>query len=357
MTWIAISGREQAWVCPETFKTAGAPRDLLLARGTIMIETRLSPEDRPQTLLSYRRRHPWEGSISVQAVPGGGVILVLTQGEAVFHTVLQGRHHARTDVLRVTYSWDSERRFGRIAVEQPESDNVEIRMTPPPPPLMLEDIHSLTRRPQLCQIDPDVIFFAVSDCIEPIGPMPSVTGQTPVLTPRGYCCMSQLQSGDTLRTARNGVVPVLMRVSRRVPALGSFQPVRLRAPYFGLLQDIVVAPTQRLVISGTDVEYLFGREAVLVAAGSLVNGYAAVLEPGHLQVCYHHLLLPSHEPLVAAGLELESLYVGRLRRHKVQLEQSLLRACPPGLLPEHARLNLKVLRSFETITLTEARAA
>ena len=63
----------------------------------------------------------------------------MSQGENVFHTVLQHKHDVRTDVLRVTYSWDSEKRFGRIAVERPESDSVVVQTTPPPPPLMIED--------------------------------------------------------------------------------------------------------------------------------------------------------------------------------------------------------------------------
>lgn len=357
MAWIAISGQDESWVCPDAFGMAGGQRDLLMSRGTIMIETRLSPESRPQTLLSYSRRHPWVGSISFRAVPGGGIILIMSQGENVFHTVLQHKHDARADVLRVTFSWDSENRYGRIAVERPESDSVVMQTTPPPPPLMLEDLYTLTRRPQLCEVDRDVIFFAVSDRIEPIGPMPLVTGQAPVLTPEGYRKLSDLRTGDTVRSFQGDIVPVLARVSRRVPALGSFQPVRLRAPYFGLRRDIVVAPNQRLVIGGSEVEYIFGREAVLVPAQSLVNGFAAVLETGHMQVRYHDLLLPNHEPFVAAGTAIESLYIGRLRRRKPHLSQTLLRDCPPGLLPEHARTGLKVLRPFEAITLAEARAA
>lgn len=357
MTWIAISGQGTSWVCPKTFGMVGLQRDLLMPRGTIMIETRLSPEGSPQTLLAYRRSQPWFGSISFRAVPGGGVILVMTQGDDVFHTVLQHPDDARTDVLRVTYSWDSERGFGRIAVERPESDSMTVQATPAPPPMMYEDIHSLTCRPQLCETDPDVVFFAVSDEIEPIGPAPTMTGQVPVLTGAGYRPLSELRTGDTVRTLGKDLVPVLARVTRRVPALGSFQPIRLRAPYFGLKRDVVVAPTQRLVIGGTDVEYLFGREAVLVPAASLVNGFAAVRETAHLQVRYHHLLLPSHDPFVVAGVALESLYVGRLRRRRNLLAQTLLRDCPAGLLPEHARVGLKVLGPFEAITLAEARAA
>ena len=79
-------------------------------------------------------------------------------------------------------------------------------------------------------------------------------------------------------TRGGGVVPVLHKLDRVVPARGSLAPVRLRAPYFGLLDDVIVAPEQRLVIDGSEVEYLFNQEAVLVPARHLVNGFAAMAE-------------------------------------------------------------------------------
>jgi hypothetical protein len=357
MSWIAYSGQGRSWVCPRVFDIRRERRDTLLARGSIVIETRLSTDDKPQTLLAYERTHPWKGGISFRAVPGGAIILVMYQGDEVFHTVLQHNLEARADVLRVTFSWDSEARSGQIAVERPESDDITVQRTPPPPPLLLEDIYTLANRPQLCEQDSEVLFFAVSNTIEPIGPMPSVIGSLPVLTPFGYRAVEDLRCGDTVTTRQNGVVPVLSQISREVPALGSFQPVRIRAPYFGLRRDLVVAPHQRLVIGGTDVEYLFGREAVLIPAASLVNGFAAYFEEEAHLVRYHQLLLPGHEPFVSGDTELESLYIGRMRRSREQLAQTLLQEVPGTLLPEHARRGLKILQSFEAIALAQARAA
>lgn len=357
MSWIAIAGEERRWIDEAVFDTALRPRNELLARGSLMIETRLSAAGRPQTLLSYERAHPWPGSISLQALPGGCIVLVMNQGSEVFHTLLDYPADARTDVLRVTFSWDSARRWGRLALERPESDRVALRVTPPPPPLVLEDIYTLVRRPQLCQTDPDLVFFAVSDRIEPVGPMPSLTGAVPVMTSFGPRKLRELRCGDTVQTRNGGLVPVLQRLSRVVPALGSFKPVRLRAPYLGLRRDLVVAPHQRLVIGGSEVEYIFGREAVLVPALSLVNGFAAVQEAGLLTIRYHNLLLPSHDAFIAGGAALESLYVGRLRRDRARLAASLLADCPSGLMPEQNRAGYQVLGPFEAITLAEARAA
>lgn len=357
MSWIGLIGQGRAWTCPRRVGATASERHVLMPRGSIMIETRVPPEDRPQTLLYYRREQPWAGTLSVQAMPGGGIVLVLDQGGEAFHTVLERRNDSRVDLLRVTFSWDSEMRRGWLSVEQPGTDTVDTQETPPPPPMLIEDVYTLCHRPQLVTTDPDVIFYAVSEAVEPVGPMPSLVAQVPVLTPQGYRRAGDLTLGDTVMTRRAGVVPVLARVTRRMPALGSFRPVRLRAPYFGVQRDLVVAPYQRLVIGGSEVEYIFGRQAVLVPALSLVNGFAAVYEDGHDLVRYHQILLPGHEPLIAAEAELETLYVGRLRRRRAFLKRTLLADVPPALLPEHTRAGLKVLRPFEAITLAEARAA
>ena len=38
----------------------------------------------------------------------------------------------------------------------------------------------------------------------------------------------------------------------------------MRAPYFGLQDDIIIAPEQHVVIDGPEVEYLFSCEKVLI---------------------------------------------------------------------------------------------
>ena len=167
--------------------------------------------------------------------------------------------------------------------------------------------------------------------IEPLGPMPALTGNVPIRTPCGYRRVGHLKRGDLILTEMGETVPVLHVIRRRVPARGSFRPVRLRAPYFGLRQDVIVAPHQRLVLSGSQVEYTFGREAVLVPARYLINGVSALAVDGPDELTYHQLLLPDHEVLLAAGCPMESLYIGRLRRKPEQLAASLLarnQSCP-----------------------------
>lgn len=357
MTWIAISGGPEPWVSARHFAPRRSQRSRYMPRGSLVLESRLTAAGAPQELLSYNRDHPWPGRISVQSIPGGGVALVVSQGDDVFHAVIEPDREERTDIVRITYSWDAPARWSRLAVERPEKGTVRMVEVANPLPIMVEDIYAMTRRPALTHRDPELVFFAVSNDIERLGPMATLSTSVPVETGGGLRLVGELKRGDTVRTRDAGLVPVLQTVERIVPALGSFQPVRLRAPYFGLTRDVVVAAHQRLVIGGSEVEYLFGREAVLIPALALVNNRAAVFETGHRLVRYRQLLLPGHAAFLTAGAALESLYIGRLRRHPDRQARTLLADFPSHSLPEHHRTFYQVLKPFEAITLAEARAA
>ncbi len=364
MTWLSIadhadrrfsvlglgSDQQDAPVC-------GTGPDDLLTTGSIVFETRQSPDGAPQLLFGYKSTFPWLRSLTFQAIPGGGIALVQVQGKDITHAAIQLQDSGRSDVLRVTYSWDSAAKWGRLALEQPESSRVVTVPVPHPKPIAMEDLRDLMLGRGEATLSGDVIFAALSNRIEALGPMPSLLPSTPLATPWGYKAAAQLRRGDTVMTRNSGVVPVLHRVSRTVPARGSYAPVRLRAPYFGLQQDIIVAPDQRLVIDGPEVEYLFNKEAVLIPARHLVNGFAALREACGLTITYSQLLLPGHETMLAAGAPVESLYIGRLRRQPVQLASSVLAGVDRNLLPEHGQPAHSVLKWFEAITLASRRAA
>jgi hypothetical protein len=112
-----------------------------------------------------------------------------------------------------------------------------------------------------------------------------------------------------------------------------------------------------LILTGTEVEYTFGQEAVLAPAGHLVNGTAALEEPTGPVVEYVQLLLPGHEAVDVCGCDVESLYIGRMRRKPERLAESLLAGLENRSLPEHAHPVHKVLGTFEAVTLAALRAA
>ena len=355
MSWIAIAGEGVTWTAPDRVAqdTAGS----LLPRGTLMVESALGVADRPQRLLTLERTLPWRGSLSLSWLPGASVALVVTQGDRVVQAVLPLPMEMREDVLRISYAWNAPGLTGRLSVERADGTVLAWTLTEAPPPMAVADALAIGQMGPGDAAPGNGLLVALSDRVEPLGPVPTLAPDVPVETPFGARAVSDLRCGDTVVTRGGAVVPVLAQVTRRVPSLGTFRPVRLFAPYFGLQDDLVVAPGQGLVIGGADVSYLFGCEAVLVQAGSLVNGVAAAYEPCGPLLDWHHVLLPGHEALCAVGAELESLYLGRLRRRRDLLAQTWLAGVPGGLLPEHGGTTLKVLRPYEAVVLAEARAA
>lgn len=366
MTWIAVADRAENRFSVSGLGCGAGRADLaslcrdpdaLLVRGTLLIEAKLAPDGRPQVLLEWDQTHPWRRGLSLHAIPGGGVALVVAQGANVCHAVVRHDAVKGDDTLRISYSWDSPAKRGRLVVEKVGVPGMSLTELADPPPLLLRDIESITTRPACRQVDTDVNFFAFSTQVEPVGPLPSLDPRVPLCTPYGYKPLHEIARGDLLRLADGGNQPVLAVLRRTVPAYGLLRPVRLRAPYFGLQKDLIVAPEQRLLIGGSDVEYLFNQEFVLVPARHLVNGTAAHFCATGPTITYAQVLLPTHEAILAAGTAIESLFIGRIRRHKTKLSASLLAGDMRARLPDHAPSAYPVLRPFEAITLAERRAA
>lgn len=362
MTWIGVSDQNAAWFSldgPDGARdaTAGFPPGDLLRRGTLLVETRLSPDNRPQTLLAFRRSHPRQGTLSLQALPGGSVVLIEAQGDDTRTTVLPCPYDDRTDVVRLSYSWNAPEGTGRLSIERPSPNSTHSVALPKSRSMALDDLRDLTLRRDVTQIDREVTFYAISDAIEPVGPMPGLTSQTRILTSMGEKPVHRIKRGDVVITDRGEQVPVLQVVRRTVPAKGSFHPIRLRAGYFGLTRDIAVAPNQKLVMRGSDVEYMFGREAVLVPARHLVNNVSAFWAKGPEMVTYYQVLLPGHDAVMVSGCAVSSLLIGRIRRKPAALAASVLAGFDRNRLPEHAQPAWPILKPYEAVTLASNRAA
>lgn len=358
MAWIGATDRTGGWFSPGGPSGGGTARPgTLLPRGTLMVEARLAPGNRPQTLLAFERAHPRHGRFSLQALPGGSVVLVEARGNDPRSAVLPCPYQDRTDIVRLSYGWDGPARRGRLTIERAHPGRTHSVALPGARPMAVDDLRAIMCHPGRREMDAEAIFAAVSDRVEPVGPLPGLTAGTPVLTHLGERPVERIRRGDVVLTDTGAAVPVLQAVRRTVPARGSFRPIRLRAGYFGLVRDIVVAPNQKLVMRGSQVEYMFGREAVLVPARHLVNNVAARWARGPETVTYHQLLLPGHEAVMAAGCALASLYIGRIRRRPEDLAASVLAGFDRNRLPEHARPLWPVLEPYEAVTLAATRAA
>lgn len=365
--WIALTDSNGSLFRPEGIGAGPNARrliatgaDAILPRGSLMIETRLPPLNRPSTLVSYDRGGRVPLHLSLQALPGGGLVFVLDQDGEMLHGSISAAETGHGDILRVTYSWDVQAGWGQLVLERPEDNVMQIVPVRRPRPLPVDDVRAIAGGSGPVTIAPEVLFVAVSSAVEPVGPMPSLTAGTPLATPGGYMPAGRVRRGDLVRTANGQDVPVLQRIERVVPAAGSFRTLTLRAPGFDLVRDIDVAAFQRVLLRGSMVEFLFGTEAVLVPAAHLAGARSALAVPqtrsGPL-VRYVQLLLPGNEALMAAGLAVESLYIGRIRRNGERLASSLLAGYDRSRLPEHGHPQHRVLPAFEAAALTETRVA
>lgn len=322
-----------------------------------MLEARLSDTARPQTLVSFSRTGLVPGNFCLKALPLGGIVLVDARGADIRHATVPFRADGRLDTLRLTYSWDCASGWAGLTLERPETDLAQTVTLEHPLPLPAQSLESLFEGRRDAVFGTSVVFAALADAPQPVGPMPALTANVMVETVDGPRPASKIARGDLVRTDAGRIAPVLRVVKRTVPARGSFRPIRLRAPFFGLATDAVLAPQERLVMTGSQVEYLFGREAVLVPAAHLVNDRSAFLARGADLVTYYHILLAEHEAVLSGGCALESLYIGRLRRRPDALAASVLSGFDRSRLPEHAKPVSPVLKPFEAVTLALSRAA
>lgn len=346
-------------------QAAAGGNDALMLRGTLVMEMTLPDGRRPEPLLHFKQDGDWPIELALQAVPGGGLTLVLQQSGQVSHATLNPSRSGRAGRIRLTYAWDSLAGEARIALERADSNRVQVVTWPAPCPWRYRDLRTLLHPGPLCFRSPALHYLALSSELEPVGPTPGLAPETPIATPQGYRRVDSLKRGDLVLDDAGDAHPVLHVLKRSLPGLGLFQPVRLRAPFFGLQQDIEVSAAQRLVLSGSEVEYMFGEPAVLVPARHLVGtglalpGRGAAGQPGQTDriVEYCQLVLPDHRPLLAAGGVVESLYLGSLRRDRTRLKASQLAEVDRGTLPEHGPPRYPVLGAFDAAILAERRVA
>lgn len=363
MSWIGIRDQQTGWFKQpaggaenQSIQVSGGGNECLFV-GSLMVETRVPSEQRPQTLFEFQRTWPQTGKLCLQILPTGGIVLIDSFGSDVRHITLPVEANIRMDTVRLTYTWDVAAKSARLTLEHFEAEQMFHVSLQNPVAISCRDLEEAFAQGNWCKIDEEVEFVALSDKIEAVGPRPGLTSRVPILTADGEVSISDIRRGHLVVTDNNTLVPVLQVIKQTVPALGSFQPIRLRAPYFNLSSDIVLAPNQRLLMKGSQVEYMFGKEAVLVPARHMINDRSAFAAKGRALVTYYHVLLPGHEVIQAAGCPVESLYIGRLRRKPQEFAVSNFSGFDRAKLPEHSKPAWPVIKPFEAVTLAAMRAA
>jgi hypothetical protein len=132
---------------------------------------------------------------------------------------------------------------------------------------------------------------------------------TRLATAKGHRPIEKLQVGDLVETLDHGLQPIRWIGNMSVCAVGDLAPIRICAGALQNRRDIFVSPQHRMLVSGWQVELLFGESQVLAAAKMLVNGRTIVAEP-RAQVDYFHLMFDQHEIIFAEGAASESFHPG-----------------------------------------------
>ena len=360
MSWIALTDLTKPVF---NIRGIGVPADApgarpspaaheILPTGTLMVEFAYHREaDEPWTILDFGRHREWRREMRLAFVGRDRLRLSIRQGAARSHAEIAFPPPVRDSRVRVSFSWNAPRRSGRLTVECLDSGRLFQSEAPAPVPLPVADVKALMRNGRATTVDKAVRFLAVSDEIEPIGFGAGLAAGTPVETPDGPVPVDRLRLGDAVVTARSGPQRVRWIGRRTVPALGGLRPVRLRAPYFGLSKDLVVAPDHRVRIDLEEASYFTGQDELLIPASAVVDGTKARREARHRLVTYYQVLLDTHDCILHDGLWSESLFVGTIARQPELLRASVLADLPPSAIPSHRPLGRPELSDFQVRSL------
>lgn len=356
MGWIALRDKHGASYRPQGLEHGGEigalrDPDSFLPCGTVRLEFLFDPDQGRRNLLRYVARDPWLTSLLLCLDPDGTLSLLQGQAERSEYTRLQIGERMPGDTIQVTFSWDAPRKAGLVAVDFPDKEETLIAEISNPIPLCNRDVMRIAGTEATAIVQPEVTYLAISDEVEPIGPVATIAPGSVVETPDGPVPIEMVRSGQVVRTADGEEAQVRWVGSQVLPARGRHAPLTVRQPYYGLRYDLVLACDQKIRMKGSKVEYLFGQEQICTAVRHLIDGKAILRGPYRLVQRYYQLVLDRHSIFPVSGAALESLDPARFLKDPRLRSHSVLRDMPAELLPRRGSLEITVLRDYEALTL------
>ena len=169
---------------------------------------------------------------------------------------------------------------------------------------------------------------------------------TLIETDEGQRPIEELSQGDYILTADNSYQEISWIGARRLDAAmldakPNLKPIHIRKGALGNnlpLQDLIVSPQHRILISSKIAERMFGEKEVLVAAKHLTALEGIEVMSPKDGVEYHHFLCENHEIIYANGVPSETLFTGpeALKAVAPQAREEILE-----IFPELTSLNFK----------------
>lgn len=354
MSWIAANGFAGQMVSQQL--VLGATVERLLGCGSVVCEFQPgSPH--PIRLVHFQFTDGWERAFSIHRNADGSMSLKVQQGPDDVYSRLSGFGETNTDPARLTFAWDAPTGSGRLSLENLRTGNIQQTAVHWPIAIpVIDGLRTIGGSPEVT-VNDCVKMLALADHMVPVGPGVTIESTAEILTPQGMRRIGDLKPGDEVLTKAKGAMPIRHIITQSIPAVGHYRPILLRAPFFGLSQDLVVAAKQRLLIFGVETEYTFGKDSMLLKASELM-GLPGVSYCGDQDLIeFSQVLLDSHECIQVSGAWVESLFIGRLAKQPQIVRASILSDIPASELPIHARRARPVLQDYERQALFGAMIA
>lgn len=298
-SWLAQSGDMT------TAPLTAAQSLRLIERGTLVIDLML-PLAGAAVLIGYTDDAGWPRAFSVLADPAEGIGVMHRQGTTLLRHMLPGPLTGPDGPARILFTWDAPARSWELVLEQGHGLVRRSAEGANALPIPFGDVAALCAAGAVGQRHHYVSWLGVTE-----GDAPTCSGGwiglgTAVATPHGAVIAAKLRPGDLVLTADSGALPLLGVTRNEMPTHGHFGPIRLRSPFFGTAADIIVSPQQQVVLSGAEVEYLFGEDEIAVEARDLLDGRLALQETRRAVVGVVSLCLGRQEVIFANGCALSS---------------------------------------------------
>ncbi len=269
--WVALSDKGTL--------TAQGMTDASLDHGVFVMELSL-PLQGSTVLLDHQQHGATGHSFSIFCDPTVGVVVLHRGAGEIFRHVLQGPLSCTEGTGRITFRFNVSTDCWDLtyAVLGREDKTTVFAKGRSVKAFNMADMHVTCTSFHRVRRHPSVLWFGLTRGDAPPALAAWVGMRTPVQTPYGLVAAGHLQPGDLVDTVDRGTLMLQAVRHMECPSRGSFAPVLLRAPYFGNSVDLLVAADQRVAIVGTEVEYLFGEEAVLMPAKAMVDNRIALAD-------------------------------------------------------------------------------
>lgn len=130
-----------------------------------------------------------------------------------------------------------------------------------------------------------------------------------IRTPDGSIAVEDITAGTRLWTHEGPPLVVQWTGVNTIDGTGENAPVRFEKGAFGATDAFAVSPLHKILVSGLEVELLFGLSSGLASAKTLV-GRPGVSSLPCQTVTYHHFMFDRHAIVSAYGVLMESFYPG-----------------------------------------------